>query len=263
MAMWKFKSCLALAALCCGLGCESEPVASDEANAGSGGTANGGSANTAGSPNGGSGAEPAVIPSSCSGALRQALGLVDEVSSATVVTISSGAELVLFVDASAGGLGGQDDFPWVYISLATGEAVALSDLEALESNAWDLAFKRFVVRTNSGDSGPGQGGALRVGLPWDSIDGNTQGDRMLSTESWFDQDCNLTTDDQGELVTTFTGWSEYDQATHVLAPADVVYLVQGAGGARYKLAILDYYANPDGSSGRTAGRYKLRVAALP
>lgn len=262
MATWKFKSCLALAALCCALGCESEPVTSDEGDAGSGDTANGGSASTAGSANGGSEAEP-VIPSACSGALRQALGLVDEVSSATVATISSGAELVLFVDASAGGLGGQDDFPWVYISLATGAAAALSDLEALKSNAWDLAFKRFVIRTNSGDSGPGQGGALRVGLPWDSVDSSTQGDRMLSTESWFDQDCNLTTDDQGDLVTTFTGWSEYDQATHVLAPADVVYLTQGGDGTRYKVAILDYYANPDGSSGRTAGRYKLRVAALP
>jgi hypothetical protein len=256
MAMWKLSSGVVLAALCCALGCESAPVTSDDggAGAGSGGsTVNGGS---------GSDDEP-VLPSACSGALRQALGLVDEVSTATVAPIASGAELVLFIDASAGGLGGQDAFPWVYVSLSTGQAVALTDLEALESPDWDLAFKRFVIRTNSGDSGPGTGGALRVGLPWESVDGSTQGDRALLTESWFDQDCNLTIDEQGELVTTFTGWSEYDQASHVLAPADAVYLTQGGDGKRYKVAILDYYANPDGSTGRTAGRYKVRVAALP
>jgi hypothetical protein len=253
MVTLKLSSFIALTALCSALGCESEPVQSDDGAAGSSGNS--------GSPSDGGSGD--VIPSACSGALRQALGLVDEVSSATVATLSSGAELVLFVDASAGGLGGQDTFPWVYVSLTTGEAVALTDLEALESKAWDLALKRFVIRTNSGDSGPGEGGALRVGLPWDSVDSSTLGDRTLSTESWFDADCNLTTDEQGELVTTFTGWSEYDQASHVLAPADAVYLTRGGDGKRYKVAILDYYANPDGSAGRTAGRYKLRVAALP
>jgi hypothetical protein len=245
MAMWKLGSCLVVTAFCCALGCESVPVTDEQSAAGSGGSSSN------------------VTPSACRGALRQALGLVDQVSSATVATIADGAERVLFIDASAGGLGDQDAFPWVYIALATGQAVALSDLEALESTAWDLAFKRFVIRTNSGDSGPGQGGALRVGLPWDSVDESTQGTRVLPSESWFDADCNLTTDDQGELLTTFSGWSEYDQATHVLSPADVVYLTQGADGTRYKVAILDYYANPDGSSGRTAGRYKVRVAALP
>jgi hypothetical protein len=248
----KLSSWIALTTLCCALGCESEPVNDDQAAAGSG----------SGTSEGGSGDEPRM-PSACSGALRQALGLVDEVSTATVAPLSSGDDLVLFVDASAGGLGGQDAYPWVYVSFATAEAVALTDLGALESTAWDLAFKRFVIRTNSGDSGPGEGGALRIGLPWDSVDESTLGDRALSSESWFDAECNLTTDDQGELVTTFTGWSEYDQASHVLAPADAVYLTRGGDGKLYKVAILDYYANPDGSTGRTAGRYKVRVAALP
>jgi hypothetical protein len=141
--------------------------------------------------------------------------------------------------------------------------VALTDLDALKSTAWDLALKRFVVRTNGGDSGPGQGGALRVALAWDSVDGSTQGNRVLPTESWFDADCNLTTGDQGELITTFTGWSEYDLATHTLAPADAVFLTGGGDGARYKVAVLDYYSNPDGTHGRLDGHYKLRVAALP
>jgi hypothetical protein len=245
-------------ALALTLACASSPVGDDENGgaAGSGGTSAGG--------NSMSGSGGGVIPSTCSGALRQALGLVDEVSTAPVVLLSEArGELEVYVDATAGGIGGQDSFPWVYISLASGKAVALSDLDALSSNAWDLAFKRFLIRSNGGDSGPGQGGALRVALPWEAVNEGTQGDRALPTESWFDGDCRLSTDDQGELLTTFSGWSEYDPATHVLAPADVVYLTQGGDGTRYKVAVLDYYSNADGTHGKTAGRYKLRVAKLP
>lgn len=246
-------ACWALATVGLTAACESSPVSEDDSTGGS-------SAGSTGS----AGSSVLPMPSACSGALRQALGLVDEVSQASVVLLSQAdGELELYVDASAGGIGGQDDFPWVYVSLSAGGAVALSDLEALKSTAWDLAFKRFVIRSNSGDSGPGQGGALRVALPWDSVDGSTQGNRALPIESWFDADCNLSTDDQGELITTFTGWSQYDPATHVLAPADAVYLTQGGDGARYKVEVLDYYSNPDGTHGRVAGRYKLRAAALP
>ena len=208
-------------------------------------------------------AAPAQM-SSCSAALRQALGLVDAASESEVSVLEGeqGSELVVFVDASAGGINGQDAYPWVYVSLASGTPVGLTDIEALASDDWDLAFKRFVVRTNSGDGGPGKGGALRVELPWKSVTLDTLGTRSLPAEDWFDDDCNLTIDEQGELVTTFAGWHEYDLATHTLMPAPVVYLVRGAAGALYKLAILDYYASPSSGPGTVPGRYKLRIAPL-
>jgi hypothetical protein len=232
---------------------------SSEALSDSAGTAGAGNAASGGSHGGGSG----NTPSACSGALRQALGLVEQVSTATVATVSEAAgERTLYVDASAGGINGQDAYPWVYVSLATGKAVALSDIDALTSTAWDLAFKRFLVRTNGGDSGPGQGGAFRVALSWDKVDASTLGKQMLPRESWFDADCNLNVDANMELVTTFSGWSEYDQASHVLNAADVVYLTAGADGSLYKVAILDYYSTAAGAHGTVAGHYKLRVAPL-
>ena len=229
-------------------GCSSTPV--DDPGAGGGG--NGA---TGGSENGN-------MPSACSGALRQALGLVDEVSSATVSIISDGAaERTLYVDASAGGINAPD--PWVYVSLATGQAVPLTDIEALRSKAWDLAFKRFVVRTNSGDSGPGAGGAIRIALAWDKVDASTLGQQMPPRESLADAKCNVNVDANMELITTFTGWSEYNEATHVLSAADVVYITAGADGSLYKVGILDYYSTPTGTHGTVAGRYKMRVAPLP
>jgi HmuY protein len=227
--------------------CSSAPLADDEA-AGSGG----------------SGASTSTPPSACSGALKQSLGLVDEVSSGEVSTIEErDGERTLYIDASAGGVDGQDEHAWVYVSLASGQAVALTDLAALESSGWDLAFKRFVVRTNGGDSGPGRGGAIRVALDWGQVDSSTLGDKSLPSEAWFDDACMLEVDENQELITTFTGWSEYDESKHVLNAADVTYITAGADGSLYKVAILDYYGTPSGASGAVAGHYLVRVAPLP
>lgn len=238
-------------------GCSSEAV--DTANAAGGGGPSGSGGTTTG---GLAGADP--TPSACSAALRQSLSLVDEVSTARVSVVSeSAAERTLFVDASVGGLNGQDTHPWVYVELATSQAVAITDLDALQSKGWDLAFKRSVVRTNGGDSGPGLGGAIRIALPWDDVSRATLGNKVLPTESWFDADCMLTLDSAQNLVTTFSGWSEYDETNHVLSAADVVFITAGADGSLYKVAIVDYYSTPAGAHGTVAGRYKVRVAPLP
>lgn len=236
-------------------GCSSTAIGDDGAGAGGSGSA--------GAP-GDAGAGPGTpTPRPCSGALKQSLSLVDEVSSSAVSTVSEGdGERTIYVDASAGGIEGQDQHAWVYISLQTGEAVALTDLEALESKGWDLAFKRFLVRTNSGDSGPGEGGAIRIALDWDQVDASTLGSKTLPGEEWFDADCMLEVDVNNELITSFTGWSEYNEATHVLNAAKVTYIAAAADGTLYKVAILDYYGTPAGKHGTVAGHYLVRIAPL-
>ena len=228
------------------LGCSSEPLDDDPTGDGGGGSQ-----------------PPPVYMGSCQAALRQTIGLVEASSAAEVVIVEEAAgERLLYIDASAGGFGMEDETPWVYVSLESGARVDLTDVEALESAAWDLAFERFLVRTNSADSGPGRGGALRVALPFESVDASTLGNRELPADVWFDEECNLTLDDSGAPVTTFSGWSEYDQATHVLSPAAVTFLVSGGTGKLFKVAIVDYYGTKTGASGNTAGRYLLRVAPL-
>lgn len=245
---------LAVLALGSTLGCESEPLGQDTS---SGGNGSGGNPTAGGNP-----AAGGNTGSMCSAALRQAVSLVDEVATTAVEVLdTSSEETTFYVDATAPA--GQDQSAWVYVSLASGTKVALTDLEALESRDWDLAFKRASIRTNGGDSGPGQGGAFKVRLPWSSVNAATLGDQPVPTEQWFDEDCNLLEEPITGVITTFSGWNEYDQATHVLTPADAVFLTRGADGSLYKVAILDYYANPDGTSGRVAARYKVRLAALP
>lgn len=235
------------------LSCSSEPI--DDAEP-SGGTS--GSSSTGGTDS----VDP--TPSACSAALRQSLSLVDEVSTAAVSVLSkTGDDRTLYIDASVGGLEGQDTNPWVYIELATGKAVAITDIDALKSKAWDLAFKRSVVRTNSGDSGPGEGGAIRIALPWDDVDASTLGNKVLPTESWFDAECMLELDASQNLITTFSGWSAYDEVDHVLSAApDVVFITAAADGALYKVSVLDYFSTPSGAHGTVSGRYKVRTAPL-
>jgi hypothetical protein len=191
---------------------------------------------------------------------------VDAVSPAEVRVIAeSNGERTLYVDASTGGLTGQDKHPWLYVSLALGAGLPLTDPASFAATSWDLAFKRSTLRTNSGESGPGNGGALRVNLAWDIVTRDTLGEEALPVEDLVDAECRVMTDTTGAVVTTLSSWSEYDEATHLLTPAPVVYLVAGGDGTLYKIAIEDYYANPDGSHGppEASGRYKLRVAALP
>lgn len=73
---------------------------------------------------------------------------------------TDGGPLEIFeqdVDATAGGLGAAQDDPanrWTYFSFDEG-VIELSDEEAVTSASWDLGFKRFYVKSNSGLSGPG------------------------------------------------------------------------------------------------------------
>ena len=60
------------------------------------------------------------------------------------------------VDATAGGLGAAADPStdrWTYLRFGEG-VLDLTDAEALDSPDWDLGFKRFNIKSNSGPSGP-------------------------------------------------------------------------------------------------------------
>jgi len=69
------------------------------------------------------------------------------------------------------------------------------------------------------------------------------------------------TDPTGAIATSFDGWYLYEDM--VVTPAPGTWLVRsGTGDEVFKIAIEDYYANDDGTSGQAGGRYLLRVAPL-
>lgn len=200
----------------------------------------------------------------CAEARSQLLGAIDAVAAGNVTVIgSSSGVTTLYVDASAGGVAGASTSAWSFISLETGAKVAVTDKSSLTSTAWDLAFKRPVIYTNSGDGGPGQGAAALIPKSFANVTAADATGATLQTEKFFDAQCTPKMDAAGSVQTTFSSWYDYNVATHALTPAAGTWLVRGGTGKLYKLEIQTYYANPDGTVGTGGGgTYALKLGAL-
>lgn len=255
------------------LGCGDDENGSASSSAASSGSTGGGgttsSSSTGGAGgaggSGGSGAGGSGGGGSCAAELEEALGPIDMVSMGQVTVLATqGATTTLFVDASAGGSMAQKDNPWIYVSLAGGAKVDVTDETAYASTEWDVALKRPLLRSNSGDGGPGNGGAAFLeGATFAEVTAADAQGASLQPEDWFDAACVVQTDPSGAILTSFSGWYDYDMATMTVSPHPGVFVVRGGDGALYKLAILDYYATEDGGTGMAGGRYKIDVAVLP
>src|SRR5262249_7746933 len=187
-------------------------------------------------------------------------GRVNATSKGEVTVLSdSGGVKTIYVDASAGGTQGGDTNARVYVSLESAARIDLTDPAAATSTAWDLALKRAVLFTNDGDGGPGKGGAVLLdGKAFDAVAAADATAATLGTESFLDADCNPQVDVTGEVLTTFTGWYDYNQQQHTLAPHPGTFLVKGATGKIYKVAIVSYYATPDGGTSKDGGHFVLK-----
>ena len=126
-------------------------------------------------------------PPACVDAMIQDLSLHDDkVSDATVSTTRDGDDFVTFVDASAGGYNRATSNPWTYVRFTAdgAERVDLDDESALSDMTWHMAFRRFIVRLNSGDSGPScVGAAALVGRRYDAVDAVPEGVTFLEDDT--------------------------------------------------------------------------------
>lgn len=201
----------------------------------------------------------------CTAAREQALLPINRVSTGAVSVVfaseTSGTTLV-YVDASAGGPQGASKSPRVYVNLEAAARVDLTDTQAFTSTAWDLALKRAVVYTNSGDTGLGRGGGAELDKPFASVTAADANAAAVAPERLFDDQCVEQKDAVGSPLTTFSAWYAYDLATNTPTPRDITYVVVGGTGKRYKVAITSYSALPDGGAGQATGAFLLKVAPL-
>lgn len=205
-----------------------------------------------------------TTPPSCTSARDTAIKPIDKVSTGEVKTLATAGDVkTLYVDASAGGTAMAASNPWVYVDLATAKRVDIDDKAAFTAKSWDLALKRPILRSNSGDSGAGEGGA--VFLKGKSFDTVTDADAKAAKpvgEDWFDDTCTLKTDPTGAVKTSFDGWYDYDGLTMKVTPAAGTWIVRGAAGKLFRLEIQSYYSTAEGADGMAGGKYRVRVAEV-
>lgn len=168
---------------------------------------------------------------------------IDTVSAGAVDNTAGGGSTTTLVDASAGGFGASDDQPFVYLTFDGDELAkqSITDVESYDDGTWDLAIKRYVFRTNGGDSGPGDVRVAVVSAA--SLDAVTEVPLAVSfaVDDWATPACELVPDGLGAPLTAIGDWYTVDGG--VLSPMALVYVLDLGDGAHVKLRIVDYYAN--------------------
>jgi hypothetical protein len=158
------------------------------------------------------------------------------------------------VDASAGGAANQASEPAVYLRLECGGPVVVNidDVSGFESTAWDLALKRYVIRTNGGDSGPGGATVGRVASEELTADPDPPVD--FRADDWTAADCTLVQDQIAGPRTRFSTW--YSVEGGRLEPRSFVFALRLPGDRRAQVDIQTYYGDPEQPA--KSGVYVLR-----
>lgn len=140
--------------------------------------------------------------------------------------------LEYMVDASS-----MDTTRWAYFSFSSGDTVSVS--EPGSSTAWDLGFQRFRIKTNSGTSGPGGGGAINMGkIDFGSLNEAPESGYMIDTILTY-QDMSGTHEYSGNPA--MKDWYNMSGMPPTFTAKDTVYVVRTADGKYAKVKILDYY----------------------
>ena len=147
---------------------------------------------------------------------------------------------------------------WIYFSLSEGkELEGINEDNRAENKSWDLAFNRYNIRTNSGLSGKGQGGALDTGLKdLNLIASVPEGEFVV--------------DSMGIITAGMTGFPpptmesplngvladaiHFQGPPPTYTPNEHVYIVKTADGKYAKIQIQGFY-NDEGQSGYVTFTY--------
>jgi hypothetical protein len=168
---------------------------------------------------------------------------IPSVSNGMVQLTTTGGVTAGTVDATAGGINAAADNPYIYLDLKTGTKVAINDLDARTSMAWDIALKRPSLRVNGGETGSG-GRKLAVvqAATLDAVTAAPAGGYV--TDDFVDDNCMLLTLQIGEPMSAFGFWYDYDTDTHVVTPKGEVYVIERPDGTHTAVRIVKFYGDP-------------------
>ncbi|QDG53009.1 hypothetical protein FIV42_20355 [Persicimonas caeni] len=186
--------------------------------------------------------------------------LNEAVSTESITSTNADGVTTLVIEAAAGGSQASADNPFIYLDLSTGEKVEVNDVEAYSNTDWDLAFKRYIIRSNGADSGPGDVSISKMtGTTFADVTEAPTDENAWEQDVSYEDDCTPITDPIGTLVTAFNyvnpgkssgSWYEYPG----ISPTDgEIYFVDVPEESKtYKLEIESW----------ESGTYTIHVAEL-
>jgi len=202
-------------------------------------------------------AEPTEVP--CVDDAFQALSMnLTEAADGAIVSESDGAgTFEVDVDATAGAPPGSIDAPGGFVyGRFTDDGllkVELLDDASFASMDWDIAFRRFVIRVNSGTSGPSCVTAARTAPATDF-------DALAAVPDGLTFNA-----EQFMSGVVLQNWWEYPGCVKTTGN---VYVLSLANGRHVKLVVTQYYAsgqdgcNEQGNPGTGSARIHLRYGFL-
>ena len=108
----------------------------------------------------------------------------------------------------------RDGSRWSYFDFDVGSTTENS------TSGWDLALNRFHVVVNGGEGYAGQGGALALAAPWDSVT-EAPADGYTVTHGDLED---------GGATPALDRWYRYSFFAHTLQPKDETYVIRTAEG---------------------------------
>ena len=169
------------------------------------------------------------------------LNLFTDPNLAEIENTPDGDGFTTHVDATGGGF--MPSLGYVYARFTdTGLVrVDLGDEEAFDSMEWDIAFRRFVIRLNSGVSGPSCVGGARTGpsTEYDTFTGPLD-TLEYRTEEYFTPTCEIVPDGSG-LGSPGTALQSFWEYPGCVQMTGNVYVLRLASGRRLKLTVTSYY----------------------
>jgi hypothetical protein len=185
-----------------------------------------------------------ATPPTCIDDSFLALALFPDPSLGEIENTPEGAGFATLVDATAGGATPSEAYVYARFTDDGLVRVDLDDESAFESMDWDIAFQRFVIRLNSGVSGPScvSGARTAIDTDYDTLQ-TVPDDLEYRTEEYFTESCEFIPDGSGR-ESPGTALQSFWRYPGCVAMTGNVYVVRLANGRRLKLTVTSYY-DPD------------------
>ena len=162
-------------------------------------------------------------------------------------------EFLTLVDATGGGFNPSESFVYMRFDESGLKKVALDDEAALLSSDWDIAARRFIVRLNSGVSGPScvEGARTAAGTTFDRLTA-VPGELTFRKEAYFTSTCDYVPDTSG-IGAPSTVLGSYWTYPGCVKMSGNLYVVRLANGRHVKLQIVSFYS-PENQQRCNAGQ---------